>query len=259
MNAEKTTEGYTYKYPHPAVTTDCVVFGFDGKDLTVLLIERGQDPCKGMWAFPGGFMNMDETAEQCALRELREETGLVPDKVHELGSFSDVNRDPRERVISIAYYSLARQSAVKGGDDAAKAKWWAIDDIPHLAFDHDYMFRKAMDRIRKDIHFEPVGFDLLDDQFTIAELQRLYESILGISFDRRNFYRKILQTGVLEEVEASRQTLCGDRQGMRKTDSGSLFGGETPGRAKHKHKKLYRFNKGHYDQMKQDNSFRLEF
>lgn len=226
MNSDNHTEGYTYKYPHPAVTTDCVVFGFDGKELKVLLIERGQDPYKGMWAFPGGFLRMDETAEECARRELKEETGLELTKVRELGSFSDITRDPRERVISIAYYSLARHSAVKGGDDAAKAKWWAIDDIPHLAFDHDYILRKAMKRIRQDIHFEPVGFDLLDEQFTIAELQRLYESILGVNFDRRNFYRKMLQTGVLEEVaeDKPQRVYFGDMKEMRVMPVDDLFG-----------------------------------
>ena len=226
MNSDNHTEGYTYKYPHPAVTTDCVVFGFDGKELLVLLIQRGLDPYKGMWAFPGGFLRMDETAEECAKRELKEETGLELTKVRELGTFSGVNRDPRERVISIAFYSLARHSAVKGGDDAAKAKWWAIDDIPQLAFDHDYILRKAMKRIRQDIHFEPVGFDLLDEQFTIAELQRLYESILGVQFDRRNFYRKMLQTGVLEEVEDNEPQVkyYGERKEMRALPMDSLFG-----------------------------------
>lgn len=289
MNSDNQTEGYTYKYPHPAVTIDCVVFGFDGKELKVLLIERGQDPYKGMWAFPGGFLRMDETAEECARRELKEETGLELTKVRELGTFSDITRDPRERVISIAYYSLARHSAVKGGDDAAKAKWWAIDDIPHLAFDHDYILRKAMKRIRQDIHFEPVGFDLLDEQFTIAELQRLYESILGVNFDRRNFYRKMLQTGVLEEVEEDKpqRIYFGDMKEMRVMPVDNIFGDVkesapyptlsceitsammcdevadseleqscTSGRKK---KKLYRFNVERYNRMKEDNNFRLEF
>lgn len=220
------TKVYTYKYPHPAVTTDCVVFGFDGKELKVLLIERGMEPYKGMWAFPGGFLRMNETAEECAKRELKEETGLELTKVRELGSFSGVNRDPRERVISIAFYSLARHSAVRGGDDASKAKWWAVDDIPQLAFDHDYILRQAMKRIRQDIHFEPVGFDLLDEQFTIAELQRLYESILGVHFDRRNFYRKMLQTGVLQEVEEKKMPKSeyyGKRKEMKKMDIDDLF------------------------------------
>ena len=192
---------YEYDYPHPAVATDCVVFGFDGRDLKVLLIERGLDPYKGMWAFPGGFMRIDETAEDCAARELKEETGLVLTNIRQLGAFSGVHRDPRERIVSIAFYALARQSEVKGGDDAAKAKWWSINDIPQLAFDHDYILRQAMKRIRQDIHFEPVGFGLLEEKFTIADLQRLYESILGVHFDRRNFYNKMLKTGILQEVD----------------------------------------------------------
>lgn len=192
---------YEYDYPHPAVATDCVVFGFDGRDLKVLLIRRGVEPYKDMWAFPGGFMRMDETAEQCAVRELREETGLVLTNVRQLGAFSGVNRDPRERIVSIAFYALARQSDVHGGDDAAGARWWPIGDIPQLAFDHDYILRQAMQRIRQDIHFEPVGFGLLADEFTVADLQRLYECILGVHFDRRNFYRKMLQTGILQEVD----------------------------------------------------------
>lgn len=198
---------YEYKYPHPAVATDCVVFGFDGRDLKVLLIKRGIDPYKGMWAFPGGFMRIDETAEECAVRELREETGLVLTNVRQLGAFSGVHRDPRERIVSIAFYVLARQSDVRGGDDAAKAKWWRVEDIPQLAFDHDYILRQAMSRIRQDIHFEPVGFGLLDELFTIADLQRLYESILGVHFDRRNFYNKMLKTGILQEVDEDEE--CG--------------------------------------------------
>lgn len=325
MSIDNHTEVYTYKYPHPAVTTDCVVFGFDGKELMVLLIERGLEPYKGMWAFPGGFIRMNETAEECARRELREETGLELDKVRELGTFSGVNRDPRERVISIAFYSLARHSTVRGGDDAVKAKWWAIDDIPQLAFDHDYILRQAMKRIRQDIHFEPVGFDLLDEEFTIAELQRLYESILGVHFDRRNFYRKMLQTGVLEEVveeEMPRPTYYGKQKEMKRMDVDELFGdtmgetqstifdsicahessssdeGDVTSRKKRIHLmnkllntnsfedascgsapdvlyekaataersrtvgrkgKLYRFNEEKYNQMKEDDSFRLEF
>ena len=108
---------YTYKYPRPAVTTDCVVFRFDGSQLKTLLIERGNEPYKGCWAFPGGFLNMDENAEQCALRELEEETGLKLDHVEEFGTFSEVDRDPRGRVISIAFYGITELSEVKGGDD----------------------------------------------------------------------------------------------------------------------------------------------
>lgn len=289
-NINHTTEGYHYKYPHPAVATDCVVFGFDGKELKVLLIERGMEPFKGMWAFPGGFMHMDETAEECARRELKEETNLELSKVRELGCFSGVNRDPRERVISIAFYSLAKHSDVKGGDDAAKAKWWAIDDIPQLAFDHDYILRTAMKRLRQDIHFEPVGFDLMDEQFTIAELQRLYECILGVNFDRRNFYRKMLQTGVLKEVdetETLKNMYYGKRREMKQMDIDALFAGPsadfmlsrcepadadksslpnmekthscTSERSVGRKGKMFQFDKDKYDQLKEEGNFRLEF
>ena len=140
---------YTYKYPRPAVTTDCVVFRFDGSQLKTLLIERGNEPYKGCWAFPGGFLNMDENAEQCALRELEEETGLKLDHVEEFGTFSEVDRDPRGRVISIAFYGITELSEVKGGDDAAKAQWFPIDEIPPLAFDHDRMLEQALKKFCK--------------------------------------------------------------------------------------------------------------
>lgn len=288
-------EKYTYQYPHPAVATDCVVFGFDGYELKVLLIERGLEPFKGMWAFPGGFLRMNETAEECILRELKEETGLELKSVKQLGTFSGINRDPRERVISIAFYSLSPNTEVHGGDDASKAHWWSLDDIPQLAFDHDYILRQAMRKLRQDIHFEPVGFDLLKEQFTMAELQRLYESILGIHFDRRNFYKKMLQTGILREVNDSAPTgYFGKHNEMKRMDIDNLFADNTSqncftldttenqnnefplpqqqmpladvtaihstGRIHSGRKgKLYQFDKEGYDRMKEDGSFRLEF
>lgn len=281
-------QNYTYQYPHPAVATDCVVFGFDGKKLKVLLIRRGVEPFKGLWAFPGGFMRMDETAEQCALRELVEETGLELTQMKQLGVFSDIDRDPRERVISVAFYALAKSSEVRGGDDAAIAKWFAIDDVPHLAFDHDYILRQAMRKIKEDIHFEPVGFGLLDEEFTIADLQRLYEAILGVHFDRRNFHKKLLQTGILEEVEEDDDVVAeknapsyyGHHNEMKAMKIDALFGAPkcysgkvhtffskepsasepkpekgTPGRKG----KLFRFKKDKYDKLKENNEFRLEF
>lgn len=144
-------KNYTYKYPHPAVTTDCVTFGVDGHKLKVLLIERGNEPYKGSWAFPGGFLNMNENAEEGALRELEEETGLTLRRIKELGTFSEVNRDPRERIISIAFYAMIEKVEVKGNDDAAKAQWFSIDKVPHLAFDHDLMLQKALQKLNEDI------------------------------------------------------------------------------------------------------------
>ncbi|MBR4391251.1 MAG: NUDIX domain-containing protein [Bacteroidales bacterium] len=145
---------YSYKYPHPAVTTDCVVFGFDGCQLNILLIERGNEPYKGCWAFPGGFMNMDETAEEGAMRELNEETGLKLTQLKQFGAFTAVNRDPRERVVTIAFYALTKKSDVQGGDDAAKARWFPLDEMPTLAFDHDNILQKAIEQMKKDIYFE---------------------------------------------------------------------------------------------------------
>lgn len=127
---------YTYKYPRPAVTADCVVITKEAEP-KVLLIQRGSEPFMGSWAFPGGFMNMDETAEQCAIRELEEETRLKVDEVHQVGAYSKVDRDPRGRTITVAYLAVVdRPLEVVGQDDAAKAQWWSLSGMPDLAFDH---------------------------------------------------------------------------------------------------------------------------
>ena len=135
---------YTYKYPRPAVTADCVVMT---KEPTpkILLIERGADPYKGCWAFPGGFLNMDETTEQCAIRELEEETGLQVADLHQIGAYSKVDRDPRGRTITVAYLVIVGHPiAVIGQDDAAKAQWFPVDALPPLAFDHQDIMRDAI-------------------------------------------------------------------------------------------------------------------
>ncbi len=145
---------YCYDYPRPAVSSDCVLFGFDGRDLNVLLVERGKDPYKGRWAFPGGFLNMDETSGQCALRELKEETGVEGVHLEQLGTFSDVDRDPRGRVISVVYLAVVILSDHNpvAGDDAEKAQWFRVRDIPPLAFDHDLVMVTALERLKADIH-----------------------------------------------------------------------------------------------------------
>lgn len=135
---------YTYKYPRPAVTADCVVITSE-EEPRVLLIERGEEPFKGCWAIPGGFLNMDETTEQCAIRELEEETGLKIDKANQIGAYCKVDRDPRGRTISVAYLAIVeRPLEVSGQDDAAKAKWFPINALPPLAFDHDEIMADAM-------------------------------------------------------------------------------------------------------------------
>ena len=225
---------YCYKYPHPAVTTDCVIFGFDGSELQVLLIERGIEPFKGKWAFPGGFLNMDETAGEGALRELKEETGLENAYIEQFNTYSDPGRDPRERVITIAHYALVRIQEVKGGDDAAKAQWFPIDEVPQLAFDHDKILRDAMRKLRERIHFEPIGFELLPEKFTISDLQILYESILGVKFDRRNFAKKMMHYELLNQLDET----------VRPTAKRDAL--------------LYSFNKENYELFKKK-GFQLEF
>ena len=227
-------QNYCYKYPHPAVTADCVIFGFDGVGIKVLLIQRGGEPYKDKWAFPGGFMNIDETIEECAKRELEEETGLKTTSVEQFHTFSDVNRDPRERVITVAHYALVRLEEVKGGDDARSAQWFAMNEIPSLAFDHDRILRMALNRLKERICFEPIGFELLPEIFTMSALQNLYESILEMKFDHRNFYNKMLKLGILSEAEAR------PKDASRRTPT------------------KYRFNAKKYAELKQK-GFRLEF
>lgn len=143
-------ETYNYEYPRPAVTADCVVFSREETGLSVLLIERVNEPFKGCWAFPGGFMDMDEDAEACAIRELKEETGLEIRSMKQVGAFTEVNRDPRGRTVSIAYYAMVVKSEVKASDDAAQARWFPIDSVPPLAFDHEEILRMALEEIEKD-------------------------------------------------------------------------------------------------------------
>lgn len=168
---------YHYKYPHPSVTADCVIFGFDGEGLKVLLVERGREPYKGKWAFPGGFINIDESGETGALRELQEETGLFVSKLRQFHTFTNPKRDPRERVISIAYYSIVFLQNVAGGDDAAKAYWFSLDEIPPLAFDHEEILLCAYNTLYKDLLFEPLDFGLLPEGMTMLEFRKLYEFI----------------------------------------------------------------------------------
>ena len=135
---------YSYEYPRPAVTADCIVITKETEP-KVLLIQRGNQPFKGAWAFPGGFMNMDETTEQCAVRELKEETGLQISNIQQIGAYSKVDRDPRGRTVTVAYLAIVDETiAVTGQDDAAKAEWWPLSDLPHLAFDHYDIMQDAI-------------------------------------------------------------------------------------------------------------------
>jgi 8-oxo-dGTP diphosphatase len=243
------------KYDRPSVTTDVAMLTVRARQtdnyrtderhsLSILLVRRGRHPYKGMWALPGGFLNIDvekpeksdKTIAHTAARELKEETGLVvkPRDFREIGCYSDKNRDPRERVISIAHYVLVKLADVQPDTDAEKAEWYSMKDVPSLAFDHDKILRVACFRLRQDIHFEPVGFELMPEIFTLPQLQNLYESILEVKFDRRNFANKMKHFGLLTEVE----------------DGTPRHGTRTPIK--------YRFDKDNYERLKAK-GFQLEF
>lgn len=194
---------YCYKYPHPALTVDCVIFGFDGLTLKVLLIERGIEPFKGMWALPGGFVNINETVEEAARRELREETGVTDVYLEQFKVFSRVDRDPRERVVTVAFLALVRPTdyQLMAGDDAANAMWFGSEALPPMAFDHADIIRDARKRLVELLKLRPIAFKLLDEVFTMGVLQRLYEVINDTTYDRRNFQRKAMQANIIEPVE----------------------------------------------------------
>lgn len=190
---------YIYEYPRPAVTTDCVIFGFDKEELKVLLVRRGIEPYKGKWALPGGFLSMEENADECALRVLQKETGLAQVYMEQLYTFSDIDRDPRYRVVSIAYYALVKLTDYnpEAGADTETVRWFTLSDLPELAFDHQQILHTGIERVKGKIKYQPIGFELLPEQFTLPELHHLYEVILGVSLDRRNFRKKMLSYNLL--------------------------------------------------------------
>jgi 8-oxo-dGTP diphosphatase len=197
---------YTYKYPRAALTVDCVVFGFDGSELKVLLIRRALEPFKGKWALPGGFVRVKETLDDAARRELTEETGLKNVFLEQLYTFGAVKRDPRERVVSVTHYALVKLSdhTAKAATDAADAEWFPISQLPKLAFDHAGIVAAARARLQGKVRYEPVGFELLPPKFTLSELQQLYEAILGAGLDKRNFRKKVLGFELLVPLAETR-------------------------------------------------------
>lgn len=226
---------FSYKYPRPALTVDCVVFGINDGDLQVLLIRRANEPFAGTWALPGGFVDMNETAEESARRELKEETGLHDVFLEQLYTFSDVHRDPRERVVSVAYFALVptMRHSPTAASDATHAKWHPVNQLPQLAFDHQAIINVALKRLRGKIRYQPIGFELLPERFPLRELQHLYEVILSCDLDKRNFRRKILSMGLLEE--------------LKETETG----------VSHRAAGLYRFDMKKYASL-QDNGFHFE-
>jgi 8-oxo-dGTP diphosphatase len=202
---------YTYEYPRPSLTVDCVVFGFqlDQKDLQVALIERKLPPFAGTWALPGGFVQLDETLDEAALRELQEEAGIRQVFLEQLYTFGDLERDPRERVVTVAYYALVNinDHHIRAATDASDAAWFSIRQLPTLAFDHDRIVAVALARLQAKVRYEPIGFELLPKKFTLFQLQTLYETVLGRTLDKRNFRKKILSMELLQELDETQQNV----------------------------------------------------
>lgn len=228
---------YTYKYPKPAVTVDCVIFGYEKNSLQLLLIKRGLEPYRGTWALPGGFVKMDETLDEAAKRELTEETGLQQVYMEQMFTFGAVHRDPRDRVISIAYLALVNLSdtaQVKGDTDAEEAAWYEVNELPKLAFDHQEIVKLALERLRGKITYQPIVFELLPKKFVFSDLENIYATILQSDINRRNFRTKMMATGLVEELN------------------------EYMTNVSFRPPKLYRYNRKKYEKMK-TNEINLKF
>ena len=220
----------TNKNPNIKVAVDSIVFGYSKNEgVSVLLIQRKYEPYKNQWAIPGGFVLENESLEDAVRRELSEETGITVNYLEQLYTFGDPRRDPRQHIISVAYFALvksARFQQLKASTDAENAKWFNVKSLPQLAFDHHKILNAAIERIRIKVRYEPIGFELLDKQFPFSDLEKLYIDLLGREIDRRNFSKKILSLGVLDETNE-----------YAKPDG------------KGRPSKMYRFNKNRYKEL----------
>ncbi len=212
------------------VAVDAIVFGYSKKEgVSLLLIQRKYEPHKNSWALPGGFVLADESLETAVIRELQEETGITVNYLEQLYSFGEPDRDPRQRVISIAYFGLVKTSQfreLKASTDAENAAWFSIKKLPALAFDHKQIIRQAVERLQSKIRYQPIGFELLDKKFPFSDLEKLYAALLDKEINRRNFSKKILSFDFLEET-------------------GELSKPEGKGRPS----KMYRFNQKRYKEL----------
>lgn len=200
---------HCYDYPHPAVTTDVVIFTLRGQRLQLLLIRRRNPPFADMWALPGGFLDIDEDLDRCAARELEEETGLSGLYLEQLYTFGRPDRDPRERIISVAYYALVpehRLSEPRAASDASGLAWFPVDELPPLAFDHSDIIALAHRRLVAKLSYSNIALQFMPETFTLSELQRVYETVQGETLDKRNFRKRILALGQIEETGRQRRS-----------------------------------------------------
>lgn len=218
---------------HIKVAVDAVVFGYSKHEgVSVLLIQRKYPPFQNSWAIPGGFVLEQESLETAVRRELEEETGITVNYLEQLYTFGNPGRDPRQRIISIAYFALVKSAQfqqLKASTDAEHAQWFGIKQLPELAFDHLDILNVAIERIRAKIRYQPIGFELLDKVFPFADLEHLYMTLLDRDIDRRNFSRKVLALGILDETNEYAKP-------------------EGKGRPS----KMYRFNEQRYQQLEKE-------
>jgi 8-oxo-dGTP diphosphatase len=198
---------YCYSYPHPAVTTDIVIFSIREQKLKLLLVKRAREPFAGSWALPGGFVGIDEDLEACALRELEEETGVTGVYLEQLHTCGSPTRDPRERVISVAYYSLIPSDRlnVRPASDAKAVAWFALEDLPPMAFDHADIVTMAHQRLVAKLDYSTIALQFMPEEFTLSELQTVYEIILGEPLDKRNFRKRVLALERIEKTDRLRR------------------------------------------------------
>jgi 8-oxo-dGTP diphosphatase len=226
----------TYEHPRAALTVDCVVFGLDDTDLKVLLIRRRFQPYQHAWALPGGSVRTDETLDEAARRELAEAAGVTDVYLEQLYTFGALDRDPRERVVTVAYFALAKLSdhGIRATTDAVGVGWFSFDELPQLAFDHADIVARAHERLRSRVRYAPLGFELLPPRFSLTQLQHLYEIILGTELDKRNFRKKILAMDLIVGTDEIEQNV------------------------RHRAARLYRFDRRRYDRLaKQGFSFAI--
>jgi 8-oxo-dGTP diphosphatase len=227
---------HSYQFARPALTVDVVVFALDEEDLKVMLIQRDIEPFAGQWALPGGFVRVGESLSEAARRELQEETSLKDIFLEQLYTFGDLDRDPRERVVTVAYYALVNLAGhdVLASTDARNAAWFSMSALPKLAFDHELILNTAHERLRGKVRYQPIGFELLPEKFTLRQLQHLYEAILDRELDKRNFRKKVLAMEIVQETKDIEKDVA------------------------HRAARLFRFDKRRYDRLtKQGFNFEL--
>jgi 8-oxo-dGTP diphosphatase len=199
----------------PLVTVDIVIFTIKNNDLKVLLVKRGVEPFKNQWALPGGFIKIEESLEKAAKRELKEETGVDDVYLEQLYTFGNPKRDPRGRVITIAYMALMNSENVilKASTDVLDTKWFSIEEIPSLAFDHKKILDYSLKRLKWRFGYTTIAFSLISKKFTIGQIQKIYEIVFNKKFDRRNFRKKIISIGLIKPTK-EKQTNVSHRPPM---------------------------------------------